>query len=147
MTLLTYFLIKFMPGWGLALFFTTVIYFVPLAYLQNQELIDHHLSNAQNVVSEQANQVRDLASQHTNKAVEMSQSTLKEYGAKASEMIGQGKKAAVDKGIISHETANKLTPASDPAVKVKSEDFPTAPVVEPVSPTEPTKLVDPVTST
>ena len=70
--------------------------------------------------------MRDLASQHTNKAMEMSQNAMKEYGARASEMVGAGKKAAVDKGMVSEETATKV-----PGGQVKKEDFPSAPKAEP----------------
>lgn len=132
-TLITYFLIKITPTWGLALLFTTLAYFVPLAYLQNQAFIDEHLSNAQNLINEQANQVRDLASQHTSKAMEMSQSAFKDYSAKASEMMGGAKKAAVEKGIVSEETAKKL-PGDATGPEIKKEDFPSAPSTEPAAP-------------
>lgn len=127
---ISYFLVKLMPSWGLALFFTTVVYFAPLVYISNQEFIDHHINNAQTVLTEQGKQVRDLAAQHTNKAVESSQSLLKDYSAKAQEMIGQTKKAAVDKGYVASSTAEKVAPEQ----AVKSKDFPSAPKVEPAGP-------------
>jgi F0F1-type ATP synthase membrane subunit b/b' len=131
--LLTYFLVKIMPKWGMFLLFTTVVYFAPLAYISNKEFIDEHLNNASTIVSEQANQVRDLAGQHASKAVEASRSALKDYSSQAQEMIGQGKKAAVDKGIVSPETAEKVTPASaTPEKAVSTSDFPSAPKDEPV---------------
>jgi hypothetical protein len=122
----------------LALLFTTLAYFVPLAYLQNQEFIDEHLSNAQDLINQQANQVRDLASQHTSKAMEMSQSAFKDYSAKASEMMGGAKKAAVEKGIVSEETAKKLPgdAAAAAGSEVKKEDFPSAPQTEPAAATQ-----------
>lgn len=128
--LITYFLVKITPAWGLALLFTTFAFFTPLIYIQNQELIDHHISNAQDLLNQQATQVRDLASQHTSKAMEASQSALKDYSAKASEMIGGAKKAAVDKGVVSKETVDKLPgggAAASPNGVVKKEDFPAAP--------------------
>lgn len=136
-TFLTYWLIKIMPSWGLVLFFTTVIYFAPLVYLTNKELIDEQLGNAQKIVSEQADQVRGLAAQHTGKAWEATQSLTKEYTAKASEAIGQTKQAAVEKGYISQDTANKVTPSQatadqvTPNQAVSSSDFPSAPKEEP----------------
>lgn len=125
---LSYFLIKVTPPWGLALMFTTVIYFAPLAYIMNKEFIDEHLNNAQNILSEQATQVRDLAATHTGKAYEASSSALKNYAAQAQEAIGSGKKAAVEKGYVSQETADKVTPEK------KAEDFPSAPKAEPAVP-------------
>jgi hypothetical protein len=118
--LITYFLIKVTPPWGLALLFTTLAYFIPLVYIQNREVIDAHLNNAQDIIGKQATQVRDLAAEHTNKAMEASRSSLKEYSGKAQEMIGGAKKAAVEKGVVSPETAG-----------VKKEDFPNAPTSQP----------------
>lgn len=119
-----------MPSWGLALFFTTAAYFVPLAYISNKEFIDEHLNNAQNIASEQANQLRGIVAEHTSKTAEMTQSTLKEYTAKAQEMMGQGKQAAVDKGVVKQETADKVAPAAP----VSSSEFPAAPKQDPVVP-------------
>ncbi|SMY19078.1 unnamed protein product [Zymoseptoria tritici ST99CH_1A5] len=129
---LTYFLVKVMPKWGLFLFFTTVVYFAPLAYISNKEFIDEHLSNAQNIVSEQANQVRDIAAKQTNSALEASKSAISQYSAQAQEMIGQTKKAAVEKNIVSPQTAEKVTPAAaTPEKAVNNTDFPSAPKDEP----------------
>jgi hypothetical protein len=122
-----------MPTWGIILFFTTVVFFTPLAYMQNRELIDSHISNAQTLVNEQTEQIRGIAVQHTNKAVEMSQSAFHEYSAKAQELLGQTKKSAVDKGIVSPETAQTVAPEKS-AVSEKpiiGRDFPTAPTVNP----------------
>jgi hypothetical protein len=131
-----------MPTWGIVLFFTTVIFFTPLAYMQNREMIDSQIANAQNLVNEQTEQLRDIAAQHTIKAVEMSQAAYQEYSAKAQELLGQTKKAAVDKGIVSPETAEKAVPEKSrfssetthkvlPDSPLASHDFPTAPKLEP----------------
>lgn len=42
-SLIAYFLIKFVPMWGLALIATTVAYLGPLIYIQNKEVIDAQL--------------------------------------------------------------------------------------------------------
>ena len=130
-SLLTYFLIKITPTWGLALLFTTLTYFTPLLYIKNKELIDGHLNNASDLISKQTQQVRDLAGQHTGKAAEMAQGAFKDYSAKASEMMGSAKKSAVEKGAISEETAAKVPGSGSP--EVKKEDFPAAPSQEPVA--------------
>jgi hypothetical protein len=124
--LTTYFLIKVTPAWGLALLFTTAVYFIPLVYISNKELIDGHLDNASTIINQQTQQVRDLASQHTSKAAEITSSTFKEYSARAQEALGQAKGKAVEKGVLSPETANK---AED---TLKSA--PSAPTTEPVVP-------------
>lgn len=129
-TLLTYFLIKITPTWGLALLFTTLTYFTPLLYIKNKDAIDGHLNNASDIISKQMQQVREIAGQHTGKAAEMAQGAFKDYSAKASEMMGSAKKTAVEKGAVSEETAAKV-PGGSP--EVKKEDFPAAPSAEPTS--------------
>jgi len=125
----TYWLIKFMPTWGIALFFTTVIFFTPLTYIQHKELIDEHIANAQNIANEQTSQIRDIATEQTNKVVEMSQIAFQEYSAKASELLGQTKKATVEKGIVSPETAEKVVPEK----VLTSTEQPTSVTEQPVS--------------
>jgi hypothetical protein len=88
-------------------------------------LIDTHVANAQDLINKQATQVRDLAAEHTNKAMQASQGAIKDYSSKAQEMIGGAKKAAVEKGYVSAETAG-----------VKKQDFPSAPTAAPT--TQPT---------
>ncbi|WPG99992.1 Hypothetical protein R9X50_00281600 [Acrodontium crateriforme] len=126
----TYYLIKIMPVWGLTLFFTTLVFFLPLIYTQNKELIDGQIENVSTLVNEQTSQVRELAQHHTNRALDASSKTFKEYSARAQEAMGNAKKAAVDKGVISPSTAEKITPETP----VKSADFPAAPKAEPVIP-------------
>jgi len=124
-TLITYFLIKITPAWGLALLFSTLIYFAPLIYITNKDLIDGHLNNASKLVNDQTQQLRDMASQHTSKAMEMGSNTIKDYSAKAQEMMGQAKNKAVEKGVVSPETANKA--------EEQLKSAPNAPSTEPAS--------------
>lgn len=139
-----YFLVKFVPNWGLALIGTTFVYLAPLVYIKNQAAIDSHLENAGNIMSKQTEQMRSLASQHTNKAMEATSSATKQYAAKAQEMMGGAKKAAVDQGVVSKETAEKApgqpidrVGESAPVGGVQHGDFPNAPKTEPApEPTE-----------
>jgi hypothetical protein len=55
---ISYYLIKIVPYWGLALIATSLTFLVPLVYATNQELIDHHLRNASDAI----NAVLDCAS-------------------------------------------------------------------------------------
>lgn len=89
-------------------------------------MIDGHLNNASELISQQTQQVREMAGQHTGKAAEMAQGAFKDYSAKASEMMGTAKKTAVEKGVVSEDTAAKVPG------EVKKEDFPSAPSAEPV---------------
>lgn len=129
-----------MPTWGLALFFTTAIFFTPLVYIRNHELIDHHMNNAGNIINEQTQQVRDLASHHTNNAMEASSAAFKDYSSKAQEMMGQGKKSAVEQGVVDKQTADQVVGKPEQAgagagmPSMKSEDFPSAPNMEPNAP-------------
>ena len=150
------------PKWGLALISTTVIYLAPLIYIKNKDFIDGHLNNAHEIIGQQAGQVRDLAAHHSNRAMSTTSNMTKQYVGKAQEMMGQGKKTAVDQGYVSNETAQKMPGSSAGATSggptsqssapsyqssapsydgasgatsggVKQEDFPSAPSQEPPS--------------
>jgi hypothetical protein len=108
---ISYWLIKWLPLWGLTLIFNTFLFLGPLIYLQNKEFIDAHLNNAKELASAQATQVRDLAAQHTGRATESLKGYTNEYTKKAQEMIGQTKAKASG---------------------VQASDFPTAPKEEPI---------------
>jgi hypothetical protein len=125
-SLVSYFLIKFVPLWGLTLIATTVAYLGPLIYIKNKEVIDAQLEQGYNLVNAQAKQVKDLASQHTANAANTIQGLSKDYTHKAQETINsyRGRSA-------SPEISNK----------VKREDFPAAPK-HPVQEKEP--LLEPV---
>lgn len=111
---LSYFLVKIVPYWGLALIAATVIFFTPLIYVTNQELIDQYLKEASNVVNSQSEQLRQVATKHTSQAAELSKQYVGEYTHKAQELI-RGRSA-------SPEATHKPT---DPAVR--ESDFPNAP--------------------
>jgi len=113
----SYFLVKWLPLWGLSLLATSTVYLAPLIYIKNKEVIDAHLEHAGNVVTQQASQVKDLASQHTGRAAETARSYVGEYTQKAQGMIGQSRQK-----ITGVTNGNGTT-----APIVKSEDFPAAP--------------------
>ena len=111
-----------MPFWGLSLIATTVVYLTPLIYISNQELIDHHVANANDVMAAQVGQVRELAGQHGAKAASTLKGYAGDYSAKAHEMLG---------------TATGRGRSTSPEVTMKSEDFPQAPKTEPAVNTTP----------
>ena len=129
--LLTYFLIKVTPAWGLTLLFTTATYFAPLIYISNKDFIDHHLNNAGELIGQQTQQVRSLAAHHSNRAMEASQGALKDYTSKAQDMIGQGKKSAVEKGYVNREQADNIVGKPEQA---NPSDLPSVPKVDPAGP-------------
>ncbi|KAF2110689.1 Reticulon-domain-containing protein [Lophiotrema nucula] len=112
-SLISYFLIKFVPLWGLTLIATSVAYLGPLIYIKNQEVIDAQLEQGRNLVSQQATQIKDLASQHTGNAAKTFQNYAGEYTTKAQETINQYR-------------GRSTSP------EIKKEDFPSAPRSDPV---------------
>ena len=108
-----------MPLWALALIADSIIFLAPLTYVQNKELIDHHITNAGNAINDQANQVRELAAQHTGRATETMRQYTSEYTKKAQEMMGSS---------VSRQKAG-----------LKTSDFPAAPKDEPVANTTASK--------
>lgn len=119
---LSYWLVKIVPYWGLALLATTLLFTVPLIYTSNQELIDHHIKNAQDIVSAQTEQLRQVAGTHTAKATEVTKQYVGDYTTKAQELL-KGKKS-----VSSPVPASNSSPAhSEPVNSVKDTDFPAAP--------------------
>ncbi|OAL53868.1 hypothetical protein IQ07DRAFT_677285 [Pyrenochaeta sp. DS3sAY3a] len=121
-SLISYFLIKFVPLWGLTLIATLITFLGPLIYIQNKEAIDAQLEKGYNIANQQAKQVKELANQHAGNAVKTVQGYTQQATAKAQETVNQyrGRSAS-------------------PEVKVKGDAFPAAPKHEPVS----TPLADP----
>lgn len=120
---ISYFLVKIVPLWGMCLIATSALFLIPLVYTSNQELIDHHVKNATEIVSQQTAQVKSLASHHASVAAETTKQFASEYTAKAQEMIGRRSSAS--------------PPATTPTTTIKTEppaykpsDFPAAPKQE-----------------
>ncbi|KAF2149370.1 hypothetical protein K461DRAFT_45331 [Myriangium duriaei CBS 260.36] len=144
--LVAYFLVKFVPKWGIALIATSVVFFLPLIYIQNRELIDGQLNNASTIINQQATQVRDLAAQHTSRASEITKSTVSQYSAKAQELMGQAQaKASSVAGSQSPSQSTTDTFKSQPTTTdtlksqpatgdFKNNDFPSAPTSDPAAP-------------
>lgn len=97
----------------------SIIFLGPLIYIQNKELIDHHIANAGNAINDQANQMRELAAQHTGRATETMRQYTSEYTKKAQDIMGSS---------VSRQKAG-----------LKTSDFPTAPKDEPVANTTASK--------
>lgn len=122
---LGYYLIKILPFWGLSLLTTSLIFLGPLIYISNKELIDGHVENASNIVSAQASQVKDLASEHTGRAYETIKASSSDYTAKASSLVGQSRQKIPTmeqaKATVTGNTTSGTTTG------VKEDSFPTAP--------------------
>ncbi len=109
--MVSYFLIKLVPLWGLGLIATTIAFLGPLVYLKNQEIIDAQLDKVYNIANKQAQQVKTLANQHAGNAVKTVQGYTQQATARA------------------QETVNQYRGRSDSAqtTQVKKENFPAAP--------------------
>ncbi|KAI1143058.1 Reticulon-domain-containing protein [Hypoxylon sp. FL0543] len=112
---LSYYLVKIVPYWGLALIATTLLFFVPLIYATNQELIDHHLKQASDVLNSQTEQLRQVASRQTAQATEITKQYMGDYTAKAQQML-RGRSSSPE-----------AAPKSAPQTSLKESDFPRAP--------------------
>lgn len=116
-SLLSYFLVKFVPIWGLALMGTTVVFFAPLIYKTNKELIDAQVKQVSDLVNAQTSQLREVANKHTAHATELTKQYVGDYTAKAQQMLrGQTTSAK----LASAPSAPKTNPISE-------SDFPAAP--------------------
>jgi len=124
---ISYYLIKIVPFWGLSLIASSVLFLSPLIYQTNQELIDHHVRNASNIVNQQTNQVKQIASHHAGRATEATKQYVGDYSAKAQEMIGNARGRSTSPEITSKPVKSEpLTSTS----QYKASDFPAAPKEE-----------------
>ncbi|KAJ9601912.1 hypothetical protein H2200_013582 [Cladophialophora chaetospira] len=110
---LTYYLIKIVPFWGMALIATSVIFLGPLIYIENKELIDGQLEHAGHIIGQQTNQIKDLTAQHTSKGLESVKQYTGTAAAKAQDLVGNARQR------IPSPTTGKAP--------VKENDFPSAP--------------------
>lgn len=94
--------------WGLALIATIITYLGPLVYIQNKEVIDAQLEKGRSLASQQASQIRDIASKQAANASQTVQGFTQQYTTKAQETINQYR-------------------GRSPSAEVKKEDFPAAP--------------------
>ncbi|KAH7328147.1 Reticulon-domain-containing protein [Stachybotrys elegans] len=116
---ISYYLVKVVPTWGLTLIATTVVFFVPLIYTSNQEIIDEQLKNASEVLNAQTAQVRSVAQQQASHVSALTQKYAGDYTAKVQEMLH------IRGGVF--PTPEKPVPAA------KEPEFPTPPTEEPVA--------------
>ncbi|TLD24137.1 hypothetical protein PspLS_06846 [Pyricularia sp. CBS 133598] len=128
--LISYWLVKIVPYWGLALMTTTLAFVAPLIYKTNKEMIDEHLKQVSSIVESQTNQLKEVAGKHTAQATELTKQYMGDYTAKAQSLL-RGR---------SPETVSK-TPAAPAAPAPADElthDFPSAPTTD-IKTTEPIK--------
>lgn len=125
---ISYWLIKFIPLWGLSLIGVSIIYLAPLIYISNKEIIDQQLNHATHVINSQASQVRDLAGHHAGRASDTVKAYAGDYSAKAQNYIGSSRSRPNSSDL---SNSGIKSGASNPAYR--SSDFPHVPKQEPTS--------------
>lgn len=126
---ISYWLIKIVPLWGLSLISTSVIFLGPLIYINNKELIDGQLTQAQDIVNAQAAQAKGLASYHTSQYSETVKQYAGEYTAKAQEYIGHARRPEP----TTSNGSKSMTEAKGTESEYSASDFPKAPNKEPAA--------------
>ncbi|PWY88312.1 reticulon-like protein 1 Cwl1 [Aspergillus heteromorphus CBS 117.55] len=121
-----YWLIKFLPFWGLSLIAVTIAYMGPLVYINNREVIDAHIEHAQGVVNAQAHQLKGLAEERTAHATGVVRQYVDDYSAKAQ---GYMRRSASPEMAKVSSPVIKKEPETEP--EIKTTDFPEAPKDEP----------------
>ncbi|KAF7557217.1 hypothetical protein G7046_g6084 [Stylonectria norvegica] len=137
---ISYFLVKLVPYWGLTVIGTTVLFFVPLVYTTNQELIDHHLQNASNMINSQTTQVRDVAQKQIGQVSALGKQYAGDYTGKVQDML-RGRSNSPE--VVSKPN---FTPAEKETQFTATPKFPSAPTVEPIRHQDPIKLEEPESS-
>lgn len=132
-----YWLIRWIPLWGLSLITVTIVYFAPLIYINNRETIDSQIKNVQQLINSQANQLKGLAEERTAHATGLMKQYVGEYSAKAQEYVGHRRPTSPEMAMASKNgmaAVDAIKPESvAPQPVLKTEDFPTAPQAEPVA--------------
>ncbi|KAH9432738.1 hypothetical protein MCOR02_007418 [Pyricularia oryzae] len=123
--LISYWLVKIVPYWGLALMTTTLAFVAPLIYKTNKEMIDEHLKQVSSIVESQTNQLKEVAGKHTAQATELTKQYMGDCTAKAQSLL-RGR---------SPETVSKTPAAPAPADNL-AHDLPSAPTTD-IKTTEP----------
>lgn len=104
----------------------------PLVYLNNREVIDAHIDNAQEVINSQASQLKGIAEEQTAHATGLVKQYVDDYSAKAQGYIVPRRSVSpeVTKVAPSPSPVVKQEPVAEPAFK--ASDFPEAPKEEPL---------------
>lgn len=127
---ISYWLIKFVPLWGLSLIGVSVIYLTPLIYINNKEIIDQQINNATKLINSQASQVKEIAGHHAGRATSTVKAYAGDYSAKAQNYIGSARGRSTSPEVnTSSPPPTKSQPGDAP--NYSASDFPHAPKQEP----------------
>lgn len=120
---ISYFLVKFVPIWGLSLLGTSALFLGSLAYKSNQEFIDDNLEYTSNIINEQTDRVKALISEYAAHTTKQTKALVGDYSVRAQEIITSRSPLASPRGSAKKAKSEKLS--KEPFLK--SEDFPKVP--------------------
>ncbi|KAH6996354.1 Reticulon-domain-containing protein [Ilyonectria sp. MPI-CAGE-AT-0026] len=127
---ISYFLVKLVPYWGLAVIGTTVVFFVPLVYTSNQELIDAQIQNASDLINSQTAQVKDVAQKQLDQVSALGKQYAGDYTGKVQALLSG--KTPSRQVIIKPAPEFPNPPTEDPA-QAEEVDFPEVPKEDPIN--------------
>jgi hypothetical protein len=134
---ISYYLVKLVPYWGLAIISTTVIFFVPLIYTSNQELIDEQIHNISELVDAQTSQVKDVAQKQLGQVSALGKQYAGDYTEKVQDLL-RGKtpsrQVIVRPGAPAAKETEFPSPPTDDLINVEQPEkveFPEVPKEEP----------------
>ncbi|KAJ5169944.1 Reticulon [Penicillium coprophilum] len=136
-----YWLIRFIPFWGLAVIAVTTTYFTPLIYISNREIIDEQIANVQEIINSQTNQLRDMAGERTSHATGLMKQYVGEYSSKAHEYIGSRRSTSPEATKLASPVKREIV--ADSAKTEPIADF-TAPVTAPVTAPATASVAEPI---
>lgn len=128
---ISYYLVKLVPYWGLAIIGTTVVFFVPLIYTSNQELIDEQIHHITELVDAQTSQVKDVAQKQLGQVSALGKQYAGDYTEKVQDLL-RGKTP-------SRQVIVRPEPAA-PAPVAKEPEFPNPPTEAPTKVEQPEKV-------
>ncbi|KAH7165511.1 Reticulon-domain-containing protein [Dactylonectria macrodidyma] len=134
----SYFLVKLVPYWGLAVIGTTVVFLVPLVYASNQELIDAQIQNASDMINSQTAQVKDVAQKQIGQVSALGKQYAGDYTGKVQALLSG--KTPSRQVIVRPEPVAETefpNPPTEEPTKAEKVDFPEVPKEDPVAEKQP----------
>ncbi|KAI6245045.1 hypothetical protein HI914_07151 [Erysiphe necator] len=121
---ISYFLVKFVPIWGLSLLGSSALFLGTLAYKSNQEFIDNNIEYSANIINQQTEQIKVLISDYAAHTTKQTKALVGDYSVRAQEIITS--RSPLSSPRASEKKAKNATPGKE--TYLKSEDFPKVPL-------------------
>ena len=127
-----YWLIKFLPFWGLSVIAVTVAYFGPLVYMNNYEVIDAHVEEAQSVVNAQATLLKGHVEERVVHVKGVAQKYVDDYSNLAQQYLVPRRPASKSPE-MTKSAATEIKKELNAEPEIKPSAFPEAPKTEPLA--------------